>query len=48
MTDTDDDGKVTLEDYELLVLKSLKQQGISLEWYTNSNKFIKHFRDIVF
>jgi hypothetical protein len=31
MTDSDGDGQVTLEDYEQLVLKSLKQQGISLE-----------------
>jgi hypothetical protein len=31
MTDTDGDGRVTLEDYEALVLKSLKQQGISLD-----------------
>jgi Ca2+-binding EF-hand superfamily protein len=31
MTDSDGDGKVTLEDYEQLVLRSLQQQGISLE-----------------
>ncbi|CAK86996.1 unnamed protein product (macronuclear) [Paramecium tetraurelia] len=31
MTDTDGDGKVTLEDYEQLVLDSLRKQGISLE-----------------
>ena len=32
MTDSDGDGKVTLEDYEQLVLDSLRKQGISLEW----------------
>ena len=31
MTDSDGDGKVTLEDYEQLVLDSLRKQGISLE-----------------
>lgn len=31
MTDSDGDGKVTLEDYENLVLDSLKKQGITLD-----------------
>jgi hypothetical protein len=29
MTDSDGDGRVTLQDYENLVLKSLQQQAIS-------------------
>lgn len=31
MTDSDGDGKVTLEDYEALVIRSLKQQGVVLD-----------------
>lgn len=31
MVDTDNDGKVFIEDYEAYVLKSLQQQGIVLE-----------------
>lgn len=31
MTDSDGDGKVTLDDYEQLVMRSLIQQGIKLD-----------------
>lgn len=31
MTDTDGDGKVSLEEYEALIIKSLKEAGIIIE-----------------
>lgn len=35
MTDTDGDGKVTLDEYEALVIRSLERAGIKLYWLIN-------------
>ena len=32
MTDIDDDGKISLDEYEFLVLKSLEKAGIRIEY----------------
>ncbi len=33
MTDTNGDGKVSLEEYEDLVIRSLQHAGIKLDWF---------------
>ena len=32
MTDVNDDGKISLDEYEFLVLKSLEKAGIKIEY----------------
>ena len=38
MTDINDDGKISLDEYEFLVLKSLEKAGIRIEYMWKKTK----------